>query len=164
MRTALFDAALIDYNDLVRVADSGKAMRDDDRRPVLRQPLERSLYVPLTLVVERRGRLIQDQDARIFQKDARNGDALLLPAGKTRAAFADRRVVTELQALDKIMDIRVLCGGDDLLVGGARLSISDVVADRAAEHIYVLLYDADRASERFQGDVAHILAVNTHRT
>ena len=39
------------------------------------------------------GRVVEDQDARVHQQGAGDGDALLLPAGERGAALADRRVV-----------------------------------------------------------------------
>jgi hypothetical protein len=41
------------------------------------------------VAVERGGRLVEHQDARIFQDGAGDGDALLLAAGELQAALAD---------------------------------------------------------------------------
>ncbi len=40
------------------------------------------------------GRLVQDQDRRLFQERPRDGHPLALTAGKLRAAFADMRIQT----------------------------------------------------------------------
>ena len=40
--------------------------------------------------VERRSRLVEDQDARILQQRARDGHALLLPARELESALAHR--------------------------------------------------------------------------
>ena len=41
------------------------------------------------LAVQRAGGFVQHQDARIFEDDPRQGDALLFPAAQAVAAFAD---------------------------------------------------------------------------
>ena len=46
----------------------------------------------LGLGVERRGRLVEQQDARVLQDGAGDRDALLLAAGELQAALADHGV------------------------------------------------------------------------
>ena len=65
-------------------------MRDADGRVVAGQQRgERLVDERLGLGVERRRGLVQDQDVRVLEQGARDGDALLLPAGQLRAAAAD---------------------------------------------------------------------------
>ena len=47
----------------------------------------------LDLAVERRGRLVEDQDRRVLEDHARDRDALALAARELDAALADVRVV-----------------------------------------------------------------------
>ena len=58
-----------------------------------RHPLERVLDLPLGVAVERRGRLVEQQDRRRLQDRAGDGDALLLAARELQAALADLGVV-----------------------------------------------------------------------
>ena len=51
----------------------------------------------LALVVQGAGGLVQDQDGRVLQEDAGDGDALLLAAGELDAALTDIGVVAILQ-------------------------------------------------------------------
>ena len=53
---------------------------------------QRGLHQVLGFGVERGGRLVEDQDRRVLQDRARDGDALALPAGEQRAALADHGV------------------------------------------------------------------------
>ena len=46
MRPLLDDPAAVEDDDLAGVADSGEAMRDRDRRPAFREPVERLLDGP----------------------------------------------------------------------------------------------------------------------
>lgn len=55
-------------------------MRDDKGRTPLHQPIERLLHQGLALGVQRRGCLVENEDARVLEEGARNGNALLLSA------------------------------------------------------------------------------------
>ena len=83
------------------------------------RPLAISLHVllddALALVVERAGRLVEDQDARIGDQRAGNGDALALAARKRRAALADDGVVAFGQFEDEVVRAGERRRGDDPL-------------------------------------------------
>ena len=99
MRAARGDPALVQHQDLVGVAHGADALGDDKAGAPFHQPVERLLDLVLGDGVDAAGRVVQDQDARVEQQGAGDGDALLLPAAERRAALADRRVVAlrELQ-------------------------------------------------------------------
>jgi len=81
MRAALDDPPPVHDEDHVRLQDRRQPVRDRDRRPAVHQRLEGRLDEPLRRGVERRGRLVQDQDRRILQDDPGDREALLLPPG-----------------------------------------------------------------------------------
>jgi hypothetical protein len=83
------------------------------------QVVERFLDFLLGRRVDRRGRLVEDQDARVDEQRAGDRDALPFAAGERLAAFADQRVVAVRQAQDEFVGVRGARGGDDL---GARRS------------------------------------------
>jgi hypothetical protein len=80
VRAALHHPALLQHEDLVGRADGAEAVRDDERRAPAAQPRERLLDERLALRVERAGGLVEDEDARVGQQRAGDGDALPLPA------------------------------------------------------------------------------------
>jgi hypothetical protein len=83
----LDDAAEIHHRDLVRdVLDHRQVVADEHQRQVKRRAQFREQVQDLRLhgYVERRCRLVADQDARLHHQRARDGDALALPAGKLR--------------------------------------------------------------------------------
>ena len=84
---------MVEHDDLVGGDNGREPMRDHERGAVLRHALERVLNVLLGVAVERRGRLVEQQDRRRLQDGARDRDALLLAAGKFQAALADLGVV-----------------------------------------------------------------------
>ena len=71
------------------------------------RPAAISLHVlldgALAFVVERAGRLVEDQDARVGDQRARDRDALALPARQAAAAFADDGVVALGQLQDEVV-------------------------------------------------------------
>jgi hypothetical protein len=88
VRAAVDDLAGVDEQDLVGALDRRDAVGDHDRRPVAHQPVERLLDQVVGPGVDARGRLVQDQDARVDQDRARDRDALALPAREAGAALA----------------------------------------------------------------------------
>ena len=62
-------------------------MRDRDRRASLLEPRESGLDEPLGDGVERRRRLVEDQDPGVLQEHARDGHALLLASRELVAAL-----------------------------------------------------------------------------
>ena len=74
--------------DLVGAADRREPVGDDDRRAAAQQPVERLLDQDLRRPVDVRGRLVEDQDARIGEQGARDRDQLALAGREPRAALA----------------------------------------------------------------------------
>ncbi len=93
-RRALVDhAAGIHHHDAIEALQRRQAMRDGDHRAMAHEVRERILDRRLGLAVERRRGFIEQQDRRVLEKCARDGDALALTAGELEAAIADERVV-----------------------------------------------------------------------
>lgn len=66
MRAALGDHAAFQHDDLVSADHGRKAMGDDQRGAVLRNDIEGRLDLALGRRVQRRGRLVEDQNRRRF--------------------------------------------------------------------------------------------------
>ena len=150
MPARLDDAAVVEHDDLVGVADGREPVRDRDRRPSLGEPVERLLHEPLGLGVERARRLVEHEDRRVAQDRPRDRDPLLLAAGEAVAALADDGVVALGQRRDHVVDARRLGGGLDLLVGGVRLREAQVLAHRRVEEVRLLRDDADEVGQRLR--------------
>ena len=78
--TLFDDAALIHHQDAVARQHGSQAMRDHQRGAVTHQFLQRGLHQRLGFSIERRGRLIEQQQWRVAKDGAGNGDALALAA------------------------------------------------------------------------------------
>ena len=114
----------------------------------------------LGVAVERRGRLVEQQDRRRLEDGAGDGDALLLAARELEAALAHLGVVALGREPDEIVDLREPRRLLDLGVARLPAAVADVVADGVVEQHGVLRHHADRRAQRFLRDVADVLAVD----
>ena len=84
---ALLDnAAVVDDQNLVRVAHGLQAVGDHDDRLIAGQRLDGLLQTVLVLGVHIGRGLVQNDDRRVLEHRTGNRDALLLAAGERRAA------------------------------------------------------------------------------
>jgi hypothetical protein len=88
----LFDhAAVVHDQDLVRVTNSRKSMRDDDQRPTMRTLLDRPSDALFDDAVQGRGGFVQNQDVGISQKGASECSTLALSGGQLNALESARK-------------------------------------------------------------------------
>ena len=97
------DAALVEHHDLVGAADGGKPVGDHDDGAMFHQVGQRLLYQHFALGVQMAGGFVENQDGRVLEQRAGDGDALALSAAEARAAIADHGVVAFGQALDELV-------------------------------------------------------------
>src|SRR5215472_18593706 len=102
MAARLDNVPAIEHREPVGVAHGRKPVRDDDRRAVAHQRVERAAHLRLADRVEMRGRLVEDQSRRVLQERAGDRDALALSAGELHATLTDDRIEPLGQARDKI--------------------------------------------------------------
>jgi hypothetical protein len=79
---------------------------DHDRGAAAHQRVERGLDLALRFGIERRGRLVEDQQRRVLEERARDGDPLALPARHARAVLADHRVEALRHRADEVERVR----------------------------------------------------------
>ena len=106
---------------------------------------------------ERRGRFVQEDDRRVLEKGAGDGDALALPPGQLHAVLATRRIVAALEAHDEVVGIGRLGGGDDLVLARAGFAHRYIVAHRTLEQEVLLGDVADLLAQRGEGDGRDVL-------
>ena len=154
------DLALLQYDDIVSCQNGADALGNHKAGATLHQVIQRILNEHFGLNIYGAGRIVQDQDARVEQQGPCNGDPLLLPAAQGRAALADRRSISFREADNEVMGGSGPCGADHLFVRSIWPAEGDVVPDAPCEEIGFLQDDADLPTQRFDGHVAHIIAVN----
>ena len=149
---ALFQhTALVEHDDVVRVLDRGQAMRDHQRGAVLHQSLHGFLDQALRFGIQRAGGLVEDQDRRVLEDRARDGDALALATGDQRPALPDRAVQPARQLADELPSVGGARGGDDVLLARVcHLAIGDVFGNGAVENHHVLTDPADLAAQMLE--------------
>ena len=94
-------------------------MRDHDRRPPDEQSLESALDGALGPHIDVRRGLVEDQDPRLGQQRAREGDQLPLARRQADAPLADLGLVPVPQSLDERVGTDRLRRGANLLVARA---------------------------------------------
>ena len=134
---ALFDdAALIHHHDPVAGQNGREPMRDHQRGAVAHQFLQRGLHQGLGFGIERRSGLVEQQQRRVAQDRARDGDALALAARQRDAALAELGLETARQAADEFGGMGELGGALDfgvLASGRPNRMFSRAVAANATE-------------------------------
>ena len=114
----------------------------------------------LAFRVERAGGLVEDQDPRIVDQRARDGEALLLAAGQIGRAFLDVGFISVRHALDEFLGAREPCRAHRILEREAGPAGEDVFANRAAEQEVVLQHDTEALPQMAQVDLAQVAAVD----
>ena len=87
------ELAVLEHHDLVGQRDRRQPVGDDERRAARHDLAQRVLDLLLGRRVDRRRRVVEDQDPRVGQERARDRDALALAAAERQPALADARVV-----------------------------------------------------------------------
>ena len=164
MRAALGNASLIHYNDLVCIAHGFEPMGNHNNGLVSRQLFHRMLNQLFIFRINVGGRFIQNNNRRILNHRARNGNALLFAAGQRRTVLSDDRVVLIRQLHDKIMAARTLCRVNHFLVRRIRLSKANVIGNRVVEQIDVLEHNTDVFQHLIGIILTNILAADGNRT
>ena len=139
--------AVIQDEDAVDPLHGREPVGDDDRRAAAHRGLERRLHGALAFGVERRGRFVEQQQRRILEDRARDGEPLALAAGQAQPALADLGSVALRQAQDELLDVRGARRGQRFVLAGVRAAVEDVVEHRAGEDHRLLRHDRDAPAQ-----------------
>ena len=82
MDAPLDDLPFRHHKDLIGVADGVQPVGDDQQGLALAQLADRLLNIALVVCVYAGGGLVQDDDGRVLQDAAGNGNSLFLSAGE----------------------------------------------------------------------------------
>src|SRR5579875_2652825 len=154
------DFAGLEHYDFVGLADGGEPMGDDEDGAALHEGGERLLDEALGFGIEVGGGFVEDEDGRVFEQGAGDGNALALAAAELEAAFADDGPIAGGQLVDELGCESGTGGGEDLFLAGIGTAVGDVIEDGVVEQEGVLGDDADVLAEAREADVAHVPAVN----
>ena len=139
-------------------------MRHDKARTTGHELVECRLHLQLGTRIDARRRLVQQQNRRIGEHDARDAQQLFLTLAKRAAVLADYRIVAAWQLHDKLVRVRALGGLDNLLARGSWATVSDVVRHRALEQPCVLQHHAKGAAQACARVVTRGTAIDRNAT
>src|SRR5215211_9378990 len=105
------------------------------------------LDLPLGADVDARRRLVEEEDAGVGEKRAREGDQLALAERETPAALGHLGVVPVLELGDELVGADGARRGAHLLFARVRAAEQDVLADGAREKEALLRDDAELAPQ-----------------
>lgn len=108
-------------------------MGDDERRPPQHQPFERLLHQPFADGIKGAGRLIQNQDFRVFQKARQSSPVAFAHPTRKVAAFAHFAVKLLRHFAHEIVSVRRFGRLPQPLKVASGLPVTDVIHNRAAE-------------------------------
>jgi hypothetical protein len=80
VRPGFHDAPVFHYDDAVGALHGGQAVCDDERGAPAHGRFQRALHQAFRFGVERAGGFVQQQQRRVLEQRARDGDALALAA------------------------------------------------------------------------------------
>mmetsp|Transcript_7561 Transcript_7561/g.31175 ORF Transcript_7561/g.31175 Transcript_7561/m.31175 type:complete len:390 (+) Transcript_7561:44-1213(+) len=152
--------------DAGRIADCAETVCDDKGGPLVgvllvEKVVHARLHQALGLVVQRRGGLVEEEDAGPAYDCAGNGDPLLLPATHQAATDANLGIVFVWHLAHKLVRIGYLGSLNDLVPRCrlATLARSDVVVHGTTEQRWFLLDDTDLLAQPHRVEIPDVDAV-----
>ena len=164
VRTEIEDSSGIHHANDVGVEDRREAVGDRQRGAVLDELGDRLVDAALAVRVDLRGRLVEDQNRRIAQDRAGDGDPLLLPARKRRPVLSDHRFVTVRQVADELVHKRLLRSRQNVRLLRPPEPVSDVLGDGGVEQDRVLRNEGYLPPHRADGILRDIAPVDKDLT
>src|SRR5579883_1796948 len=160
MAPDLDDASTLKHDDPIGRAYRTQPVGDDDRCTPLEKQAESLLDPNLGLGVDVRGRLIQNQDARIGQERAGKGEELALTSREIGAALGEARRVAQWERHDEVMQANGLTGRLHLGASGVRPPELEVLGNRPRKKERILEDEPELTPERLLSDPVDRVAVN----
>src|SRR5262245_58045882 len=146
MCAELGDAASVENDDVVALAQGAEAMRDHQRRAALHGSLHGRENLVLSVRVDRSCRIVQEQDRRVEEHGAGDGQSLTLADGEVEATLPQDGVKTVWQIGDEVISSGNACSLLDLSERCFRMAKGDVGGNGVAEEKRLLEDEADVAT------------------
>jgi len=162
--TFFSNMSLLQNNYTVGEPDGAQPMRDDQSCASRGRPLQGINDETFRCRIETARRFIEDENGRIAQDRARDGDALFLSTGESAASFRHQSVIAIGQALDELICIGRYRGSDDFLLACASAAEGDIFTNGSAEEQRILEHEADLLAQGLHEIVPNIFAINIDRS
>src|SRR6516225_7822814 len=164
VRAFFNDPTVVNDDNAVGESHSGKTMRNNEggaSGSSAAQSLHHDLF---RRGVQAAGRLVKYEKGRITQDCPGNCNSLLLPAGQRFAPLGNSTIVSVRHPLYELVGVSQPRSSANLLVAGAGASKRNVFTDSTAEKQGVLQNQADLFTQRKQGVVPGVRAVDANRS
>ena len=136
---ALFDdPAFVEDDDLIGLEDGVEAVGNGDDSASLHEFAGGFFEQGFGFRIERRCGFVEDEDGRVFEKGAGEGEALGLSTGEAGAAFPDDGFVFLWQRFDEVLQARGFGSLNYFFVSRVRFAEADVFGDGGVEEVWFL--------------------------
>ncbi|GMA90114.1 hypothetical protein GCM10025869_06430 [Homoserinibacter gongjuensis] len=162
MRARADHAAVVEHDDEVGVDHRREPVRDHEQGSILGDRVDRLAQQLFVDPVERRRRLVEQQDGRSREQRPRDREPLPLTSREHDALLADRGIQSCRVAVEHLAEVHGAQHLDALRVGRLGRAEREVVADAASQHRCVLLDVADAGAQLLARQGAHVHAVHAH--
>ena len=142
MRTLLDNVAMIHDQNQVGIHDRRQAMRDHKARTPAHERVHGAADGKLGTRIHARRRLVQDENRRVVEQHARDGQQLTLALADALGIVGHPRVITLRHGAHKEVDLRSTGGRNDFLARRLRAAIGDILGNRSVEQPGVLQHHA----------------------
>ena len=133
---------MVHDQDQVGVHDRRQAMRDHKARAPAHERVHSTTDGELGARVHARRRLVQDENRRVVEQHACDGQQLTLALADALGIVGHARVVALRHGAHKEVDPRGTSGRHDLIVRRLGAAVGDVLGNRAVEQPGVLQHHA----------------------
>ena len=139
-------------------------MRDHKARAPAHERVHGTADGELGARVHARRRLVQDEDRRVVEQHARDGQQLTLALADALGIVSHTRVVALRHSAHKEVDLSGTCGRDNLLARCLGTAIGDVLGNGAIEQPGVLQHHAKLLAQLAAIHAARVHAVEGNAT
>ncbi len=159
---ALDDAPALEHQDPVGADHAGEPVGKDQGRAAGHEPLERCLDDGLAFRVHRREGLVEDQDGRVTQEGARDGDALALAARQPDPTLTDDGVVPQGQPRDELVGVGLPRRSLELGLSRLRFAHPEVLGHGPVKQVRVLMDDGQEPAKIGDREVPDVATADEH--
>src|SRR5579885_1777357 len=156
----LDDATGLQDDDIVGSLDGRETVGDHYGGATAQETAQALLHDQFGHGIDVGCRLVEDEDARIGQQGAGEGDELALAHAQVTPAFANGRIVAVGQLQHQFVQADGAGRLLDLFVCGVQATVANVLADSAGEEELLLQHNADLAAQRTLRHVADIVSID----
>src|SRR6266849_9657747 len=156
----LNNPAILQYDNFVRFFRERYAMRDEDDRAASERAGKRVGDAAFRNGVKRGGRLVHDENGRVAEKGACQGNALPFASGQRASALADDSVIAFGKRGNEGINGSIPSAGADFVQSGPRFSVGNVFAYGGAEEIGSLLDEGDFTAKIAEPQHSNVVAVD----